>query len=140
MAKRSSAFQMLFGGGASRPDGDDDLRMSSRAIHKPLFRGGAVRPDGDDDLRYKRTDAQPLADGGEVDGPDLDVSDELVVAAEDVMDCLSGGAFYGDKPRDEDSKMERASKEASRRAKAKVLAQALKSFFLICESEPHDEG
>jgi hypothetical protein len=54
------------------------------------------------------------------------------------MDCL--GSYFGASPSDGDSKVEKATKEASRRARAKILAQALKSFFMQLDSEPHDEG
>lgn len=136
MTRTGSGRQPLFRGGPARPDGDDDLRMSSRYMASPLFRGGDVKRPRGDELTDTGDPEQPLADGGEV-GPD--VSDELIVAAMDIQDAMGGGGFY-DKPRDEDSKVERASKEAARKARAKVLAQALKAFFLICESEPHSEA
>jgi hypothetical protein len=59
-------------------------------------------------------------DGG---GDDASVPEGAIAAAEDIMDVLSS---YGPgAPSDSDSKVEKATKEASRRAKAKILAGAL---------------
>lgn len=137
-----------FGGGQTA---DDDLREGSSAARRSrpstlqmLFGGGQTADKG---LRSWRDQGpgpredQMLARGGEVEDDDLgvEVSDELIIAAEDIMDSLQGG-YFGSSPSDSDSKVEKASKEAAKRARAKILAQSLKSFFMICESEPHSEG
>lgn len=109
----------------------------ARSTLAMLFKGGM--PGGDDGRRP--TNAQGLARGGEVDdeldGPE--VSDEEIIAAEDIMDSLQSG-YFGGSPSESDSKVERASKEAAKRARAKILAQALKAFCLIVDSGPHQEG
>jgi hypothetical protein len=144
---RPGVLQMLFPGGAAKPMASADLRMGRSEGIRPgtrqmLGRGG--RALADEDLRTGRDrnepdDEQPLALGGEVDDDlGVDVSDDLVIAAEDIMDALQGG-YFGSSPSESDSKVERASKEAAKEARAKILAQALKAFFTICESEPHGE-
>ena len=116
--------------------------MAKPGLFLALSRGGfaADRGFADEDLRgdggVHPLARQMLADGGEVD--DVEVSDGLIVAAEDIMDSLN--AYVGGSPSESDSKVERASKEAARRAKAKILAQSLKSFFMLCDAEPHEEG
>ena len=69
-----------------------------------------------------------------------EVSPELVVAAQEVMDVLSDGGYGLSSPGNSDSKVQKATKEAAREAKAKILAAALKNFFYICDAEPHEEG
>lgn len=51
----------------------------------------------------------------------------LVAAAEDIMDVLN--SYVSSPPSDSDGKVEKATKEAARRAKAEILAQALCAFF-----------
>lgn len=149
---RPGYLQMLFAGGAARAEAADDLRMGRRETIRPgtsrmLFKGGRARAEATEDLRMGRgeeTEAEPsdrkmLSDGGEAEDEDdeLDgeVSEECIIAAEDIMDVLQGGGFYGDRPSDNDTKVEKASKEASRRAKAKILAQVLKSFVLLARGD-----
>ncbi len=56
-----------------------------------------------------------------------DVPEGLIAAAEDIMDVLSS---YGPSSvSDSASKVEKATQEAARRAKAKMLASALGDFF-----------
>lgn len=145
--KKSSTLAMLFPGGTARPMASADLRTGRHEDIRPstrqmLSRGG--RALAGEDLRTGRDHNDPdddemLSDGGEVEDDDLDVevSDELIIAAEDVADALQGG-YFGASPSESDSKVERASKEAAKRARAKILAQSLKSFFLICSSEGGD--
>lgn len=74
-----------------------------------------------------------MDDGEDGDEMEADVSDEEIIAAEDVMDALSG--YYGPSMSDSDSKVEKAAKEAAKRARAKVLAQALKAFLLLADED-----
>lgn len=62
----------------------------------------------------------------------------LIAAAEDIMDVL--GSYVGGPASDSASKVEKAVRDAERRAKANLLAQALRSFFEIVDSGPHTEG
>jgi hypothetical protein len=80
--------------------------------------------------RFKPRGAEPMmADGGEVDDfEDEDVDEGLIVSAMDIMDCMGNG-WDSPAPNDDDNKIQKATKTAARRAKAKILAQALKSFF-----------
>jgi hypothetical protein len=143
-------LQSLFSGGVSKGSASADLR-EGRAPARPssrqsLFAGGKARSLASENLIMgapgegsdRPGNLQPLADGGEVGDDGADVGDGLIIAAEDIMDCL--GSYFGASPSDSDSKVEKATKEASRRARAKILAQALKSFFMQLDSEPHDEG
>lgn len=68
-----------------------------------------------------------------------EMPEELISAAEDIMDVLDGGA-YAPSPSEADSRVQRESKEAARRAKANVLAEVLHNFFMMCDSGPHEEG
>lgn len=63
----------------------------------------------------------------------------LVRAAEDLLDAMQGGG-YSPSVSDSDSRIERASKMAARRARAEVFAAAFKRMFEACELEPHREG
>lgn len=110
---RPGVLQMLFRGGSARAEADDDLRMGHREDVEPGTK-------------------QMLSEGGDVDPLDEDVGEDLIVAAEDIMDCM-GDSYIGRAPGPDDSKIEKATKEASRRAKAKILAQALKAFVLMVE-------
>jgi hypothetical protein len=65
--------------------------------------------------------------------------DGLLVAAEEIMDVL-GGSWGSESPSDSDSKVQKATKAAARRAKAEILAQALLDFFQIADGQPHAEG
>lgn len=141
-------LESLFSGGVAKGTAQSDLRMG-RSAAKPgegrmLFAGGKLRSLATEDLRMgakgegqdQPQNMKMLADGGEVDDDDQggdggSVSDAEIVAAEDIMDCLSGGFGYGSSPSDSDSKMEKASKEAARKARAQVFAQALKAFLSI---------
>lgn len=141
---KSGVLQMLFQGGSARALASDDnttRHMKSGlkpGMGKALFAGGAVRSLAREDLRMdhegedadKPHNLEMLSDGGEAG----ECSEECLAAAEDIMDVLGGG-FYGDRPSDSDNKVERASKEASRRAKAKMLADALKAFFLAVDED-----
>lgn len=130
-------MRRYFGGGQTA---DDDLREGSSAARrqKPstlqMLFGGGKAGKVESQLRG-RADAELEID----DDMGVDVSDELIIAAEDIMDSLQSG-YFGSSPSDSDSKVEKASKEAAKRARAKILAQSLKSFFMICDSEPHSEG
>lgn len=57
--------------------------------------------------------------------------DGLLFAAQDILDVMSTG--YSPSICESDNPVERASKEAARRAKAKMLADALKSFIEQCD-------
>lgn len=65
---------------------------------------------------------EPEVEDGEGDG--------LLFAAQDILDVMSTG--YSPSISESDNPVERASKEAARRAKAKMLAEALKSFIEQC--------
>jgi hypothetical protein len=54
----------------------------------------------------------------------------LLFAAQDILDVMSTG--YSPSVCESDNPVERASKEAARRAKAKMLADALRSFIEQC--------
>lgn len=73
-------------------------------------------------------------DPGAKDFESIDVTDNEIMAAEDVADALRDS--YMPQTNENDSAVERASKEASRRAKAEILAKTLKAFWLICDSGP----
>lgn len=148
---RPGLLESLFSGGVAKGTAQSDLRMGRSAARpaegKMLFAGGKARSLATEDLRMgakgegsdKPQNLKMLADGGEVDDGDDgqddggSVSDAEIVAAEDIMDCLSGGFGYGSSPSDNDSKMEKASKEAARKARAQVFAQALKAFLSIAQ-------
>lgn len=71
------------------------------------------------------------SDASDEDDGDSDSPPEgAIAAAEDIMDVLS--SYSGSPPSDSDSKVEKATKEAARRAKAKILAAALKAFLDCC--------
>jgi hypothetical protein len=74
----------------------------------------------------QRPKVQNFAEGGEVGeaepetGGDTSVSPEEKLAAYDVLECIKG--------------------EGDSQGRAERLAKALKSFFLIVDSQPHEEG
>ena len=80
----------------------------------------------------------PEDGGGPPEGEeDYDPEDALVDTAEEILDCLQ---IYPSNPGESDTFVQRRSKEASKRAAAQSLSEALREFFEICESIPHDEG
>ena len=78
-----------------------------------------------------------LAKGGVVDDEEVEESAEeipeaLIACAAEIMEILGSGGFISIS-RDDDSRVEKAGKEASKKAKAKILAEALKAFFLMVD-------
>lgn len=108
-----SAIQMLFGGGKTAAE---DLRGAGPRGGRMLFGGGRtagedLRMDHDGEDGLEPHNLRMLAEGGDAEG----IPEELHIAGEDVM-----AAFKSGNPAD--------------------LTKALYSFFMLCESAPHDEG
>src|SRR5262249_1003772 len=102
---------------------------------KMLFRGGPAKALATDDLRMGREDDLPrtgemLSDGGEAGDGTSEISGAAIAACEDLIDALGGGFGYGATPSEDDTKVEREVKTASREARARVVAEALKALFL----------
>lgn len=145
---RPGVLRMLFRGGPARQVATDDTRMGRSESVRPattrmLFRGGPARAVATQDLRVGHDgessimpgEMEMLSAGGDV-GEDAGLSDELIMAAEDVGDAFKAYSnSWGDRPDENDSRVERESKEASKRVKAEILAQALKTFFLLCDED-----
>ena len=76
---------------------------------------------------------QMLAKGGAVEEEEGlgEVSEGMIAAAEEIIEITAGG--WNSPSRDDDSKVEKAAKDAAKRAKAKMLAEALKAFFLMVD-------
>jgi len=140
---RPGTRQMLFkGGSVNRAKAVDDLRLGRHENIRPgtkqmLFKGGSAhRALATEDLRLGRhEDIEPgtyemLYEGGEADEyeEDGEVSDELIMLAEDLCDAFSGYGM-GLRSSDDDSKVEAAIKDAGHRAKGKIIAQILKAFI-----------
>lgn len=103
--------QALFGGGKVATDYQ---ALSDGGYAFPRWKPYGAAPGEDEDNRFPFDD-QPLADGGEVDG-DYECSPAEKVAAEGVMSALG---MKGD---------------------ATKVAKALKAFWMIADSSPHEEG
>lgn len=108
------------------------LRLSSGAVVVPSYREHDMIHD------VAAIVAKVAPDEPEHDDLGIDVSEEEIEAAVDVADALRDS--YMPQVSENDSKIERASKEASKRAKAEILAKTLKAFFLLCDADPHAEG
>lgn len=151
-AKKPPLLNMLFAGGSvERPLATDDLRMGRREGIRPrtmamLFAGGKTRSLAREDIRMgapgegsdKPQNLKMLADGGEADdedyeGDEIQVSDALVMATQDFLDCLTG--YYGPSVSESDSKVERASKDAARKARAEIAAKAFKAMVMLADED-----
>lgn len=85
--------------------------------------------------REKGEKETPLAKAQESDIDTATVGPAEISAALDIMDVLNGGGYMSGPASESDSKVEKATREAARKAKAEMLAKALKAFFLIVDDD-----